>query len=57
MRSRERKLRFIKINTIGYNIMSLDLRLVNCPCWGELEKDENIVIENDCIVYKAERCI
>lgn len=60
MRSRERQLKFIKIITKDYNIMSLELRLVNCPCWGELEKDENItVIENDenepdCIVYKGE---
>lgn len=41
--------------------MSLDLRLVYCPCWGELTRDENVtVIENDenepyCIVYKGEK--
>lgn len=42
MRSREQQLRFIKIITKDYNIMSLELRLVNCPCWGELETDENL---------------
>ena len=63
MRSLERQLRFIKINTKDYNSMSLDLRLVNCPCWGELEKDENVTViekeesETTSIIYKGEESV
>ena len=63
MRSLERQLRFIKINTKDYNTMSLDLRLVNYPCWGELEKDENVTViekeesETTSIIYKGEESV
>ena len=43
--------------------MSLDLRLVNYPCWGELEKDENVTViekeesETTSIIYKGEESV